>query len=86
MNLSSLPTSHLLASSGLCPVGSSGSSGTSGGARLDATKASNAQFALPSGALDGGTLHISPHDPSWTLAQYEDAFVAALCAQQDGQR
>lgn len=86
MNLSSLQPSHLLAASGLGPVGASSPSGAAVGTRLDATKASNAQFALPLGTLDGGTLHISPHAPSWTLAQYEDAFVTALCAHQDGQR
>lgn len=82
MNLSNLPPSALLAASGLSPVGSPGAAG----ARVDATKASSAQFALPLGTLNGETLHVSPHAPSWTLAQYEDAFVNALCVHQDGQR
>lgn len=83
MNLSALPPSHLLASSGLGPVGAP----SLGGARLDATKASSAQFTLPVGSrIEGGTLHVSPHNPSWTPAQYEEAFVAALCNRQDEQR
>lgn len=81
MNLSALPPSLLNASS-LSPLGPANTLV----ARLDATRASSAQFALPIGKEGGATLHVSPHDPGWTPDQFEDAFVSALCAHSDVQR
>lgn len=81
MNLPALPPSHLHTSS-LAGLGSAGSAGS----RLDATRASSAQFELPLGKAGATTLHISPHDPGWSPDQFEDAFVAALCAPQDAHR
>ncbi len=81
MNLPALPPSLMHASS-LPAQGASGTAGT----RLDATRASSAQFELPLGKGGAATLHISPHDPGWTPDQFEYAFVSALCAHRDVQR
>jgi hypothetical protein len=81
MNLSALPP-PLLSATSLSPIGPRASVGS----RLDATKASSAQFELPLGLSGASTLHISPHDPSWSPDQYEHAFVSALCAQGDAPR
>ena len=46
--------------------------------RADAARTQRTAIGLPGTLAGGATLHISPHDPGWTAAQYEHAFLQAL--------